>query len=123
MVANDLANEMIIGIDALTELQAEIDLANNWINLRSINEKIILERESTIFKIENMTNDAEIKTLIAKYAEVVENKIGMMKEVKVKIKMLDKRLFKSISYPIQDIHMNRARESIKQLKKEGIIKK
>ena len=122
-MVNDLANEIIIGIDALTEFQAEIDFTNNWNNLRSINEKITFDRESTIFKIENATKDAEIKALIAAYTDVFEDKIGMMKEVKVKIKMLDERPFKSISYPIQDIYMDRARESIKQLKKEGIIKK
>ena len=114
---------MIIGIDALTEFQTEIDLTNNWINLRSINEKLTFDRKSTIFKIEKVTKNAEIKALIAEYAEVFEDKIGMMKEVKVKIKMLDERTFKSISYLIQDIYMDRARENIKQLEKEGIIKK
>lgn len=123
LVVNDLLNELIIGIDALTEFQAEIDVTYNWINFRSINEKLSFEHESTIFKIENITNDAEIKTLINDYAEIFENKIGKMKEVKVKIKMLDERPFKGISYPIQDVYMDRARETIKQLEKEGIIKK
>ena len=104
LVVNALYNEIIIGIDALTEFQAEIDLTNNWINLRSINEKVTFERESKIFKIENVINGAEIKALVAEYAEVFEDKIGMMKEIKVKIKMLDERPFKGISSNTRRLH-------------------
>ena len=116
LLVNDLSNDIIIGIDALTEFRAEIAITNNWINFRSINEKIKFEREATIFKIEEDNMDTEMKALTAEYAEVLENKMGTMKKIKVKIKMLDERPFKGVSYSIQDIHINKGSRSKRRMK-------